>query len=123
MKFFENAVETGKQFHSTSASRYIRQCCKNKRKKNIKTSIGDFMKINFGVEEFKLLKDLKSFEENIYSNGESFIIYDYNKNIVLIETLTDLLDYFNINDNREDVIYEIKESYKKLTNNKENDFI
>lgn len=81
------------------------------------------MKINFGVEEFKLLKDLKSFEENIYSNGESFIIYDYNKNIVLIETLTDLLDYFNINDNREDVIYEIKESYKKLTNNKENNII
>ena len=65
------------------------------------------MKINFGIEEFKLLKDLKSFEENIYSNGESFIIYDYNKNIVLIETLTDLLDYFNINDNREDVIYKI----------------
>ena len=79
------------------------------------------MKINFGVEEFKLLKDLESFEENIYSNGESFIIYDYSENIVLIETLTDLLDYFNINDNREDVIYEIKESYKKLTNNKEND--
>ena len=81
------------------------------------------MKINFGVEEFKLLKNLKSFEENIYSNGESFIIYDYSENIVLIETLTDLLDYFNINDNREDVIYEIKESYKKLTNNKENDII
>ena len=81
------------------------------------------MKTNFGVEEFKLLKDLKSFEENIYSNGESFIIYDYSENIVLIETLTDLLDYFNINDNRKDVIYEIKESYKKLTNNKENDII
>lgn len=81
------------------------------------------MKINFGVEEFKLLKDLKSFEENIYSNGESFIIYDYSENIVLIETLTDLLDYFNINDNRKDVIYEIKESYKKLTNNKESDII
>ena len=81
------------------------------------------MKTNFGVEEFKLLKDLKSFEENIYSNGESFIIYDYSENIVLIETLTDLLDYFNINDNRKDVIYEIKESYKKLTNNKESDII
>lgn len=81
------------------------------------------MKINFGVEEFKLLKDLESFEENIYSNGESFIIYDYSENIVLIETLTDLLDYFNINDNRKDVIYEIKESYKKLTNNKESDII
>ena len=81
------------------------------------------MKTNFGVEEFKLLKDLESFEENIYSNGESFIIYDYSENIVLIETLTDLLDYFNINDNRKDVIYEIKESYKKLTNNKENDII
>lgn len=81
------------------------------------------MKINFGVEEFKLLKDLESFEENIYSNGESFIIYDYSENIVLIETLTDLLDYFNINDNRKDVIYEIKESYKKLTNNKKSDII
>lgn len=81
------------------------------------------MKINFGVEEFKLLKDLESFEENIYSNGESFIIYDYSENIVLIETLTDLLDYFNINDNRKNVIYEIKESYKKLTNNKESDII
>lgn len=81
------------------------------------------MKINFGVEEFKLLKDLERFEENIYSNGESFIIYDYSENIVLIETLTDLLDYFNINDNRKDVIYKIKESYKKLTNNKENDII
>ena len=69
------------------------------------------MKINFGVEEFKLLKDLESFEENIYSNGESFIIYDYSENIVLIETLTDLLDYFNI-EGRNEVSEELKESYK-----------
>ena len=76
------------------------------------------MKINFGVEEFKLLKDLESFEENIYSNGESFIIYDYSEDVLFIETLTDLLDYYKIDDNREVVIKEIKEAYKKLTNNK-----
>lgn len=72
------------------------------------------MKTNFGVEEFKLLKDLESFEENIYCNGESFIVYDYSEGVLLIETLTDLLDYYKIDDNRKDVIKEIKEAYKKV---------
>lgn len=34
-EIFDNAIEAGKQFNSTSASRYIRQCC-NKIKKEYK---------------------------------------------------------------------------------------
>lgn len=71
------------------------------------------MKSNFGIEEFKLLKDLERFEELIYSNGESFLINGLSGEIILAESITDLLDYYNVED-RVETIKEINECYKKI---------
>ena len=65
----------------------------------------------FGIKQFKLLKNLDAFDYDIYSDGESFIINFLDGSIILAETITDLLDYFDIED-RNEVIEEIKESYK-----------
>ena len=52
------------------------------------------MKTNFGIDSgFKLVNTTISDEDFIFSNGESFIIYDL-ETVVLVETITDLLDIY-----------------------------
>ena len=66
------------------------------------------MKTNFGIDSgFKLVNTTISDEDFIFSNGESFIIYDL-ETVVLVETITDLLDFYNIV-NKEDRLFYIKE--------------
>lgn len=66
------------------------------------------MKTNFGIDSgFKLINTTISDEDFIFSNGESFIIYDL-ETVVLVETITDLLDFYNIV-SKEDRLFYIKE--------------
>lgn len=66
------------------------------------------MKTNFGIDSgFKLVNTTISDEDFIFSNGESFIIYDL-ETVVLVETITDLLDFYNIV-SKEDRLFYIKE--------------
>lgn len=66
------------------------------------------MKTNFGIDSgFKLVNTTISDEDFIFSNGESFIIYDL-ETVMLVETITDLLDFYNIV-SKEDRLFYIKE--------------
>ncbi len=66
------------------------------------------MKTNFGIDSgFKLVNTTISDEDFIFSNGENFIIYDL-ETVVLVETITDLLDFYNIV-SKEDRLFYIKE--------------
>ena len=66
------------------------------------------MKTNFGIDSgFKLVNTTISDEDFIFSNWESFIIYDL-ETVVLVETITDLLDFYNIV-SKEDRFFYIKE--------------
>ena len=54
------------------------------------------MKTNFGIDSgFKLVNTTISDEDFIFSNGESFIIYDL-ETVVLVETITAFLDFYSI---------------------------
>lgn len=66
------------------------------------------MKTNFGIDSgFKLVNTTISDEDFIFSNGESFIIYDL-ETVILVETVTDLLDFYNTV-SKEDRLLHIKE--------------
>lgn len=73
------------------------------------------MKTNFGIDSgFKLVNTTISDEDFIFSNGESFIIYDL-ETVVLVETITDLLDFYNIVSKEDRLLYikEITEYIKR----------
>ena len=73
------------------------------------------MKTNFGIDSgFKLVNTTLSDEDFIFSNGESFIIYDL-ETVVLVETITDLLDFYNIVSKEDRLLYikEITEYIKR----------